>query len=127
MAVIGVAGGTAVATMLVSFISQAIPRDRGGLKLIRAIRAYFARKRKNVVRTVFETVEKPVEKIVEIEKHVVVDRPVVVEKFVDVPGPERVIVKHVHVPVDISTHRIINRDGSLGEEIGLRTVKGGKQ
>jgi hypothetical protein len=126
MAVIGVAGGAAVATMLVSFISHAIPRDRGGSKLIRAIRAYFARKRKNVVRTVFETIEKPVEKIVEVEKHVVVDRPIVVEKTVEKPV-EKVVVKHIHVPVDINTHRIINRDGSLGDEVGLRSVKGGKQ
>jgi hypothetical protein len=51
----------------------------------------------------------------------------IVEKRVDVPGPERIIVKHIHVPVDLATNRVVNRDGSLGEEIGLRTVQGGKQ
>jgi hypothetical protein len=92
-AVFGLAGAVSTATMVVSFVSYATPRDRRGT-LVRAIRAYFARKRKNVVRTVVNTVEKPVEKIVEVEKHVIVDRPIVVEKRVDVPGPERVIVKH---------------------------------
>jgi hypothetical protein len=158
LAVITVAGSAAVATMLVSFISHATPRVPGEQsKLVRALRAYLARKRKNVVRIVKETVEKPVEKIVEVEKfvdrpvekivevekHVVVDRPIVVEKTVekpvivekpvvvekrvDVPGPERIVVKHIHVPVDITTNRVVNRDGTLSEEFGLRSVQGGKQ
>ena len=127
MAVYGVAASAAIATMLVSFISHAVPVDRRGrAKLIQAIRAYFARRRKNVVRTVVKTVEKPVEKVVEVQKHVVVDRPVVVEKRVEVPV-ERVIIKHIHVPVDVSTNRVVNRDGSLGEEVGLHVVQGGKQ
>jgi hypothetical protein len=108
-AVFGVAGAMAVITMLVSFISHAVPRERNG-KLARAIRAYLARRRKNVVR--IKTVEKPVEKIV--------------EKSVGVPGPEKIVVKHIHVPVDLATNRVVNRDGSLGEEIGLRAMRGGK-
>jgi hypothetical protein len=79
-----------------------------------------------VVRTVVKTVEKPVEKVVEVVKQVPIDRPIVVEKLVNVPGPERTIVKHIHVPIDMSTGRVVNRDGTLGEEIGLRAVQGGK-
>jgi hypothetical protein len=113
--------------MLVSFISHAKPREQKG-KLSRAIRAYIARKRKNVVRTVVKTVEKPVEKVVEVEKHVFVDRPTVVEKRLDVPGPERIIIKHIHVPVDMATNRVVNRDGTLGDEIiGFRSFPRGKQ
>jgi hypothetical protein len=128
LAIITVAGSTAVATMIVSFVSHATPRVPGEKgKLVHAIRAYLARKRKNVVRIVKETVEKPVEKIVEVEKHVVVDRPVIVEKRVDVPGPERIVVKHIHVPVDINTHRVVNADGTLGDAFPLHVVSGGKQ
>jgi hypothetical protein len=108
-AVFGVAGAAATATMLVSFLSQAVPRDRQGSKLIRAIRAYLARKRKDVVRTVEKIVEKPVFKTVEVPK--------VVEVI-------KTVTKHIHVPVDMNTHRIVNRDGSLSDEVSpLQVVK----
>ena len=75
-------------------------------------------------------IEKPtittVEKIVEVVKQVPVDRPIVVERKVDVPGPERIIVKHIHVPIDAASGRLANADGSLGETLGLRTVPGGR-
>ena len=111
IAVISVAGAVATITMLVSFITHATPRERnGGSKLSRAIRAYVARRRKNVVRTV--TVEKPTIKTVEVPKVVEV---------------ERIVTKHIHVPVDINTHRVVNHDGSLGDAFPLHVVSGGKQ
>jgi hypothetical protein len=126
IAVVAVAASAATATMLVSFISHAIPRERRSpSKLVRAIRAYFARKRKNVVRTVEKVVEKPVEKLVEVIKHIEVPVDRIVTKTVEVPV-EKIIVKHIHVPVDINTHRIINRDGSLGDDAPLHVLKGGK-
>ena len=103
IAVAALAGAVSIATMMIAFISHAQPRNpaKHG-ELLRAIRAWVARRRKNVVRTVVKTVEKPVgEKIV--------------EKRVDVPGPERIVVKHIHVPVDLTTNRVVNRDGTLGE------------
>ena len=114
IAVLALAGAVSVATMLIAFLSHATPRNPAQKgKLVRAIRAWIARKRKNVVRTVVKTVEVPVgEKIV--------------EKRVDVPGPERIVVKHIHVPVDLTTNRVVNRDGTLGEDFGLHVVQGGK-
>jgi hypothetical protein len=112
IAVAALAGAVAVGTMMLAFISHAQPRLPGqGSKVVRAIRAYYARKRKNVVRTVFK--DRPVEKII--------------EKLIDVPGPERIVVKHIHVPIDAASGRVVNTDGSLGETLGLRTVQGGKQ
>jgi hypothetical protein len=112
IAVAALAGATAVATMLLAFISHATPRlptQKG--KLIRAIRAYIARKRKNVVR----------ERIVEKPTGV---KTVEVPKIVEV---ERVITKHIHVPADVNTWRVINADGSLGDRAPLHVVQGGKQ
>ena len=51
----------------------------------------------------------------------------IVEKRIDVPGPERIVVKHIHVPIDVASGRVVNADGSLGETLGFRTVQGGKQ
>ena len=88
LAVITVAGSAAVATMTVRFVSHATPRVPGEKgKLVRAIRAYIARKRKNVVR------EKIVEKPTGIKT-------VEVPKIVEV---ERIVTKHIHVPVDVNT------------------------
>ena len=93
IAVAALAGAVALGTMMLAFISHATPRNPANKgKSICSIRACIARKRKNVVRIV--------EKVVEVEKHVFVDRPVVIEKRVDVPGPERIVVKHIHVPID---------------------------
>jgi hypothetical protein len=47
-----------------------------------------------------------------------------VPKIVEV---ERIVTKHVHVPVDLNTWRVINADGSLGEPAPLHIVQGGKQ
>ena len=124
IAVAALAGAVSIATMMLAFISHATPRNPANKgKLVRAIRAWIARKRKNVVRTVIKTVEKPVEKIVEVAKPVFVDKPVIVEKRVDVPGPERIVVKHIHVPIDVASGRVVNTDGSLGETLGFRTVR----
>lgn len=127
IAVAALAGAVSVATMLIAFISHATPRNpvnRG--KVWRAVRAYYARKRKNVVRIIEKPTIKTVEKIVEVVKQVPVDRPIVVERKVDVPGPERIVVKHIHVPIDAASGRLVNADGSLGETLGLRTVQGGR-
>jgi hypothetical protein len=126
IAVIGVAGATATVTMLISFISHAIPRERGG-RLIRAIRAYFARKRKNVVRTVVKIVEKPVEKIVEVEKHIIVDRPIVVEKRVDVPGPERIVTEIIAVPTDPKTGLALDGGSAPAAPKATLHAVGGRQ
>ena len=101
IAVYGVAGAAATATMLVSFISHAAPRERQApSKLIRAIRAYIVRKRRRV--SLVKTVEVPKEVV-------------------------KTVTKHIHVPVDINTWRIVNRDGSLGDEVPpLHVVQGGK-
>ena len=127
IAVAALAGAVSVATMLIASISHATPRNpvnRG--KVWRAVRAYYARKRKNVVRIIEKPTITTVEKIVEVVKQVPVDRPIVVERKVDVPGPERIIVKHIHVPIDAASGRLVNADGSLGETLGLRTVPGGR-
>jgi hypothetical protein len=98
IAVVTVSASAAVGTMVVAFVSHATPRDPSQKdKLVRAIRAWVARKRKQVVKTVIKTTEKRVEVPVEVQKHVFVDKPVIVEK--PVPGPERVVIKHIHVPV----------------------------
>jgi hypothetical protein len=127
IAVVTVSASAAVGTMVVAFVSHATPRDPSQKnKLVRAIRAWIARKRKQVVKTVIKTTEKRVEVPVEVEKHVFVDKPVIVEK--PVPGPERVVIKHIHVPVDINTWRVVNRDGTLSDEVisPLHVVQGGK-
>ena len=127
IAVVTVSASAAVGTMVVAFVSHATPRDPSQKdKLVRAIRAWVARKRKQVVKTVIRTTEKRVEVPVEVEKHVFVDKPVIVEK--PVPGPERVVIKHIHVPVDINTWRVVNRDGTLSDEVisPLHVVQGGK-
>jgi hypothetical protein len=101
IAVYGVAGAAATATMLVSFISHAVPREQHEpSKLIRGVRAYIARKRRRV--SLVKTVEVPKEIV-------------------------KTITKHIHIPVDINTWRIVNRDGSLGDEVSqLHVVQGGK-
>jgi hypothetical protein len=100
IAVAALAGAVALGTMMLAFISHATPRNpakRGAL--FRSIRAWVARRRKNVVR--IKTVEKPVEKLVEVPKHIFVDRPTIVEK--PVPGPERIVTHFVGVPTDPTT------------------------
>jgi hypothetical protein len=101
IAVYGVAGATATATMLVSFISHAVPREQHEpSKLIRGVRAYIARKRRKV--SLVKTVEVPKEIV-------------------------KTMTKHIHIPVDINTWRVVNRDGSLGDEVSpLHVVHGGK-
>jgi hypothetical protein len=101
IAVYGVAGAAATATMLVSFISHAVPREQHEpSKLIRGLRAYLARKRRKV--SLVKTVEVPKEIV-------------------------KTITKHIHIPVDINTWRVVNRDGSLGDEVSpLHVVHGGK-
>ena len=60
IAVYGVAGAEATATMLVSFISHAVPREQHKpSKLIQGLRAYIARKRRKV--SLVKTVEVPKE------------------------------------------------------------------
>jgi hypothetical protein len=101
IAVYGVAGAAATATMLVSFISHAVPHEQHEpSKLIRGVRAYIARKRRRV--SLVKTVEVPKEIV-------------------------KTITKHIHIPVDINTWRVVNRDGSLGDEVPpLHVVQGGK-
>ena len=113
LAVIVVAGSAATATMVVSFVSHATPIDpKSPSKLIRSLRAWIARRRKAVVKTV--VVEKPSGiKTVEVPKIVEV---------------ERVVTKHIHVPVDVNTWRVVKPDGSLGDAVSpLHVVQGGKQ
>jgi hypothetical protein len=87
IAVITVAGSAAVATMIVSFVSQATPRDPGQKdKLIRSLRAFVARRRKNVVRVKTVEVPGPTRTVT-----------------VDVPGPERIVTEIIAVPVDPKT------------------------
>ena len=78
---------------LVYYARQRIPGDsvwtRLLTKMLRARRAYYARKRRPVYRT--ETVEVEKEKIVEVEKEKIVDRPV----YTEGPPPPITIEKEV--------------------------------
>jgi hypothetical protein len=124
-AILGVAGATAVATMLISFVSHASPRDPTQRhKLVRAIRAYIARKRKDVVRIVEKPTIKAVEKLVEVPKHIFVDRPTIVEK--PVPGPERIVTHFVGVPTDPTTGLALDGGPAPAARPNLHTVGGSR-
>lgn len=126
IAVAALAGAISVATMMMAFISHATPRNpakRGAL--VRSLRAWVARRRKNVVRTVVKTVEKPVEKIVEVPKHIFVDRPTIIEKLV--PGPERIVTHFVGVPTDPNTGLALdNSQPVTSARPNLHTVGGSR-
>jgi hypothetical protein len=125
IAVAALAGAVSIATMMLAFISHAQPRNpakRGAL--LRSIRAWVARRRKNVVRTVVKTVEKPVEKIVEVPKHIFVDRPTIVEK--PVPGPERIVTHFVGVPTDPNTGLALDNGQPVASAPNLRAVGGSR-
>ena len=125
IAVAALAGAVSIATMMLAFISHAQPRNpakRGAL--LRSIRAWVARRRKHVVRTVVKTVEKPVEKIVEVPKHIFVDRPTIVEK--PVPGPERIVTHFVGVPTDPNTGLALDNGQPVASAPNLRAVGGSR-
>ena len=113
-AVFGLAGAFSILSMLVSVVAHTKPAGKEEHKLNRAIRAYFARKRKPLKIYEIKEIEvfKDGKEIVEIEKEV------------EVPGPERVIVKWI--AYDLATGRKINPDLTLGEKAHLTSVKGGK-
>jgi len=110
IAILGLSASFATLSMFVSFVAYAQPRSNKPSKLARAIRAYLARRRKNVVRTVEVTVAGP-ERIVEKEVPVEVVR-------------EKTIIKHV--PFDYKRGR---RMPEYEPEAGLplKTIYGGRQ
>lgn len=89
-AVFGLAGAFATLSMLVSIVAHTPPKGASESKLSRAFRAYLARRRKKL------TIQKPVE----------------------VPGPERVVLKWV--AYDFNTGRRINPDLTLGESADVK-------
>jgi hypothetical protein len=92
-AMYGLAGATATVTMIAGFVSNTPRRDGKPTKVDQAIRAYFARRRKKLVRVV--------EKI----KH----------------APPLKILKIKYVPFDPASGRVINNNGSVGEFVNTGT------
>jgi hypothetical protein len=86
-AMYGLASATATVTMLAGFVSNMPRRDGKPTRVDQAIRAYFARRRKKLVRIVEKIKQAPPLKILEIK----------------------------YVPFDPASGRVINRDGSVGE------------
>jgi hypothetical protein len=86
-AMYGLAAATATVTMIAGFVSNMPRRDGKPTKLDRAIRAYFARRRKKLVR--------------------------IVEKVKTAPGLKVLEIKYV--PFDPASGRLINQDGSAGD------------
>jgi len=110
-AVFGLAGSFATLSMLVSVVTHAPVHEQkhSDGKLSRALRAWIARRRKKVVHIQTVTVEKEV--IVE------------VEKIVEVPGPEKIILRWV--PYDFKSGRRVLPDPSAGDGIPVSKIVGG--
>ena len=81
-AVGGLSVSLAIMSALIAWLAFQKPRPENESKLARAIRAYLARRRKPIVRVVEKTVEVPgPERVVEVVR--------------EVPGPERKVLKYL--------------------------------
>ena len=126
IAVAALAGAVSIATMMLAFISHAPAAQPGqawrsapldpGLGRSPSARTWCARSSRRS--------KKPVEKIVEVPKHIFVDRPTIVEK--PVPGPERIVTHFVGVPTDPNTGLALDNGQPVASAPNLRAVGGSR-
>jgi len=110
--VISLAIAFATVSTLASIIVHTEPHDNREGKVSRTLRAWIARHRKPIVRTVEKIIEKPVEVIKEVERKIEVPVETIVFKY---------------IPFDYTTGRRVSPEYEYSDGVSLKTIRGGKE